>query len=75
MLELYVVRTCPFCGELREQLELDGSEFREYDVEADPEARERFLALCGADRIVPLLIEDGRIKQSGWEGRGCAIGR
>jgi len=25
-------------------------------------------------RIVPVLIEDGKLIQSGWQGRGCVVG-
>lgn len=73
MLELYVTVGCPFCSELRDQLDWEGRPYIEYDIEADEAARRRFLALGGPHPIVPLLVEDGRPSALGWHGRGCAI--
>lgn len=75
MLELYATRTCPFCAELREQLDLDGRDYVEYDVELDGAARARFLELSNGNAIVPLLVEDGRVTDKGWHGRGCTLSR
>jgi glutaredoxin len=73
-LELYGTAGCPYTGEMRESLEWRGQEFVEYDVEADPAARARLLALAGNQRTVPVLVEDGKVIQVGWQGRGCVIG-
>jgi len=72
-LELYGSSACPYTAEMREHLEWQGLAFVEYDVEADPDARARLLALTGR-RTVPVLVENGRVKEVGWRGRGCAIG-
>ena len=69
-LELYGTASCPFTEELRQQLEWDGQEFLELDVEADAAAFARLLALTGG-RAVPVLVEDGRVRQVGWQGRTC----
>jgi glutaredoxin 3 len=58
---------------MREWLEWRGAEFVEYDVEADREARQRMRALSGGQRTVPMLVEDGRVVQIGWQGRGCVV--
>ncbi|HEY2012321.1 MAG TPA: Uxx-star family glutaredoxin-like (seleno)protein [Bryobacteraceae bacterium] len=71
--ELYGTRGCPFTGEMREWLEWRGCEFVEYDVEADPAARDRMLAVSGGQRAVPVLVEEGRVVQIGWEGRSCIV--
>jgi glutaredoxin 3 len=73
-LELYTTKSCPYCAELRDDLEDGGRAFVEFDVDADPAARARLLALTGAPVLVPVLVEDGRVVQSGMHGRGCAIG-
>lgn len=73
-LELYMTRNCPYCAELREELEFDGRAFSEFDVEGDPSARARLIELSGAAAMVPVLVEDGRIVQIGMQGRGCYIG-
>ena len=72
--ELFGTASCPYTRELRESLEWRGDEFIEYDVDADPEARTRMLQLTNGIRTVPVLVEDGKLIQIGWQGRGCAIG-
>lgn len=42
-------------------------------MEADPTALARMLELTGGKRTVPVLVEDGRVKQIGWQGRGCTV--
>lgn len=72
-LELYGTATCPYTSELREWLEWKGSEFTEYDVEADTQARQRMSLLAQPPFTVPLLVEDGKVIQVGWQGRGCVV--
>ena len=72
-LELYGTANCPYTREMREWLEWKGSEFTEYDVEFDARARERMCALAQPPVTVPLLVDDGKIVQVGWQGRGCAV--
>ena len=74
MLELYATSACPFCAELRDQLDWDGKAFVEYDVEIDAQAKARLFSLAGSQTVVPVLVEDGRVLQVGWQGRGCAVG-
>lgn len=71
--ELYTAAGCPYSEAAREDLEWRGVEFVEYDVEQDAEARERMLELTGGQRTVPVIVEEGRPPQVGWQGRGCAI--
>ncbi len=72
-IELFGTPSCPYTSELREQLQWDGRDFVEYDVEADAEARRRMLALTGGRRTVPVLVEGGRVTQIGMHGRGCTV--
>jgi len=58
---------------MREWLECRGCDFLEYDVEVDRAALARMRELTGGQRIVPVLIEDGKVTQSGWQGRGCVV--
>ena len=74
-LELYGTASCPYTEEMREWLEWKRSDFTEYDVEEDPSARERLLALAQGQNSVPVLVEDGRVVQIGWHGRACVLGR
>jgi len=74
-LELFGTTGCPYTSEMREWLEWKGKDFTEYDVEADRNARDRMQRLAQAPFTVPLLVEDGKVIQVGWQGRGCVVGR
>ena len=69
--ELYGMQGCPYTDEMREHLLWNGIAFIEFDVEADIAARERLHALTGITAAVPVLVEDGRVKEIGWRGRSC----
>jgi len=72
-LELFGTARCPHTQEMREWLEWKRSEFVEYDVEGDPEARRRMSAVAPGERSVPLLVEDGKVVQVGWQGQSCMV--
>lgn len=74
MTELFGSKSCPFTGEMREWLEFNGREFVEYDVDEDSAALKRMEDLTDGQRIVPVLVEHGRVVQVGWQGRGCIAG-
>jgi glutaredoxin 3 len=71
--ELYGTSECPYTTELREHLLWNRVAFTEYDVDSDADARHRLLVLTGGRRTVPVLVEDGRVTEIGWRGRGCVI--
>jgi len=71
--ELFGATGCPYTTELREHLLWNGVAFTEYDVEADADARARLVSLTGRS-AVPVLVENGLVKEVGWRGRSCAIG-
>jgi len=72
-LELFGATGCPYTTELREHLLWNGVAFTEYDVEIDADARARLVSLTGGS-AVPVLVENGLVKEVGWRGRSCAIG-
>lgn len=72
-LELFGTATCPYTREMREWLEWKRRDFVEYDIDEDSAARERLLMLAQGQRTVPVLVEDNKVVQIGWQGRGCAI--
>jgi glutaredoxin len=72
-LELYGTARCPHTTEMREWLEWKRTDFVEYDVDADPAARGRLRELAGGQRCVPVLVEDGKVLQVGWQGRSCVV--
>ncbi len=72
-LELFGTVRCPHTQEMRDWLEFRRCSFVEYDVEADPDARRRMRELSGGQRCVPMLAEDGKIVQVGWQGQSCIV--
>lgn len=72
--ELFGTASCPYTDEAREWLEWQRADFVEYDVEKDLDARRRMRELVGEQRTVPVLVEEGRVIQIGWQGRGCVVG-
>jgi glutaredoxin 3 len=72
-LELYGSSHCPYTRELREWLEWTRRDFQEYDVEVDAEALARLRSFDSSARTVPILVEDGKVVQVGWQGRGCVL--
>ncbi len=73
MLELYGTAACPFTAELREELDWQGREFVEFDVDADPDALARVRALTSGAVAVPVLVETGQVLQIGYHGRSCYV--
>ena len=72
-LELFGAAHCPHTQEMREWLEWKRSDFVEYDVEADADALRRMRELAAGQRSVPVLVEDGKVLQIGWQGRSCMV--
>lgn len=70
MLELFGSASCPYTREMREWLEFSRRDFVEFDVDADTEALSRMRRATG-QLTVPVLLEDGKVVQIGWQGRGC----
>jgi glutaredoxin len=73
VLELYGTRSCPHTQEMREWLEWQRRAYVEYDVEHDAAARFRLAELAQGQRNVPVLVENDKIVQIGWQGRSCMI--
>jgi len=71
--ELFGTASCPYTRDLREWLEMRRAEFREYDVEADREARQLMRTYAGQERTVPVLVQEGKVVQVGCQGRGCVV--
>jgi glutaredoxin len=72
-LELYGSVQCPYTQELRDCLEWARRDFLEYDVDSDKAALARLQGLTGGIASVPVLVEDGKIVQIGWQGRSCIV--
>ena len=72
LLEMYGSTHCHYTRELREWLEWTRRDFREYNVDSDPDALARLRELTGGT-AVPVLVEEGRVIQIGWQGGSCFL--
>jgi len=72
MLELFGTPGCPYTREMREWLEWQGREFVEHNIETDRAASTRLRQLTDR-KLVPVLVEDGRVIEVGWRGSGCVV--
>ena len=67
MLTIYSKNNCPFCVMAKNYLESKNINFREINIELDPESRE-FIQRQGL-RTVPQIFMDGKIfVEGGWTG-------
>jgi Glutaredoxin and related proteins len=67
MLTVYSKNNCPFCVMAKNYLQSKNINFREINIEQDPEARE-FIQKQGL-RTVPQIFMDGKIfVEGGWTG-------
>ncbi len=58
---LYVQTGCPYCTTVREDLQSRGVAFTEVNVSEHPEAIPELLKLTKGARLLPVLVEGGRI--------------
>jgi len=58
---LYTRTGCPYCDAKRAQLVAQGVAVREVNVDARPEVVPELLKLTRGRRIVPVVVEGGRI--------------
>ena len=59
---LYSVHGCPHCDAVRARLVASATPFTEVDVRHHPEAVPELLKLTKGRRLVPVLVEGGRIR-------------
>ncbi len=58
---IYVKQDCPYCAAAKLHYADQGKEFKEVDINATPGAKEKVLELTGGQRIVPVIVEDGKV--------------
>jgi len=68
--KIYTKPGCPYCAKAREFYTGNGIAFEDLNAQDNLKYREQMLELTGGDRTVPTIVEDGKLKQIGWEGRG-----
>jgi len=67
---IYTKPGCPHCAKAREFYIGQGIAFEDLNAQDNLKYREEMLALTSGDPTVPVIVEDGSLKQIGWEGRG-----
>jgi glutaredoxin 3 len=64
---MYVKPGCPYCAAAREHYQKKNIPFDEIDVIDNPAAQKKLLALSKGERIVPVIVDHGKVTL-GWNG-------
>lgn len=56
MLTMYTTTWCGFCARLKAQLQREGIEYAEVDIEQDQSAAEVVMSVNGGNQTVPTLV-------------------
>lgn len=67
---IYTKPGCPYCQKAREHYTGKGVRFEDRNAQDNLTFRREMLAITGGDPTVPAIVDDGRLIQQGWEGRG-----
>ena len=67
---IYTKPGCPYCAKAREHYNQKGIPFEDLNAQDDLEIRRVMLSITDGNPTVPVIVEDGKLKQIGWEGRG-----
>ncbi len=59
---IYTKKGCPYCAAAKKHYTDEGVKFTEIDVHDTPGAQDKVLKLTKGEKIVPVIIEDGRVK-------------
>jgi glutaredoxin 3 len=70
MLIIYTKPGCPYCQKAREHYTEHGIPFEDRNAQDNLEYRREMLQITKGDPTVPAIVENGSLKQIGWEGRG-----
>ena len=67
---IYTKPGCPYCAKAREFYNERGIAFEDRNAQDNLVYRKQMLAISDGDPTVPVIVENGKLKQIGWEGRG-----
>lgn len=68
--KIYTKPGCPHCAKAREFYSAKGIAFEDLNAQDDLKLRAEMFSFSDGDPTVPVIVEDGRLKQIGWEGKG-----
>ena len=58
---IYTKEGCPYCAAAKQHYTEQNIDFEEIDIYESPAAKEELLRLTGGKRIVPVIVEDGKV--------------
>lgn len=58
---IYTKKGCPYCAAAKKHYADMGVDYKEIDVHATPGAQDKVLSLTKGQKIVPVIVEDGRV--------------
>lgn len=67
---MYTKPDCPHCAKARAYYNSEGIVFEDRNAQDNLEYRREMFSYTGGDPTVPTIVEDGHLKQVGWEGKG-----
>jgi glutaredoxin 3 len=67
---IYTKPGCPYCAKARDHYTGQGIPFEDRNAQDNQAYRAEMLGFTSGDPTVPVIVENGRLKQVGWEGRG-----
>ena len=67
---MYTKPGCPHCAKAKTWYSENGISFTEKNAQDSRDIRAEMFTFSDGDPTVPVIVEDGKLKQIGWEGRG-----
>ena len=67
---MYIKPGCPHCAKAKTWYDEQGIAFTEKNAQDNRGYRAEMFTFSDHDPTVPVIVEDGKLKQIGWEGRG-----
>ncbi len=64
---MYTKPGCPYCAEAKEYYQKKKIAFEEINVIDNAAAQKKLLALSGGQKIVPVIVDKGKVTV-GWDG-------
>lgn len=59
---IYTKPGCPYCAAAKKHFTESGIAFEEVDVKASPANAEKALKISGGERIVPVIVDHGKVQ-------------
>ena len=67
---MYTKPGCPYCAKAKDWYNGQGVAFTEKNAQDNREYRKEMFGFSDNNPTVPVIVEGGKLKQIGWEGRG-----